>query len=629
MKSPLISVIIPVYNAEEFLPRCLDSILSQDYENLEIICINDGSVDGSLPILEQAAEKDGRIKILSQENKGQSAARNRGIKEAGGDYISFVDADDYIKEGLYSFAAEKVETDEPDIFMFNGDIVNSSNLSSFFSSSIFADKVEENEVFDYRKIKNYFYGNQSICNKIYRRDFLLDNNLQMIEGKIFEDTHFNFVTLIKAQKIKYTSQSFYVYCNDNENSTTKTFTQNSFGLFDVFEEMEKVVKQENLWPFFRYAIFQLEFEKLIETLAMTDRKFQENFYTDCQQFLTRKLFLLSENIYKQLVDFNLCQYLLNYSYREFRDLVLLEQGKNKGSTPESVVPMFSVIVPVYNVTPYLPRCLKSLQQQSIGDFEVICVNDGSTDGSGAIAEEYAGKDKRIKVLHQSNMGLGAARNNGVVAAKGEYIIFLDSDDWLAVDALEKMKETIEKSNYPDVGLFGFERYISQKNAFAVDRNIDLFPKLPTFDFHKMVDVMYLHPCAWNKFYRRDFFEKNNFKFPTKVVFEDLLIHTQVMVQAQSISVCAYNLYYYNIRQGSIMNSVMDDKKLKDLKTAAKTTLSYLKEQGFYEELKYSFGTFIKNAFNQQLGRMGEKQREKILQDIYKDEAIKGVLKEVV
>ena len=115
-----ISVVIPVYNAAPYLQRCLDSIYSQSYKNLEIICINDGSTDKSLEILSTYAKKEKRLVVISQENKGASAARNAGIERATGDFISFIDADDYILPGLYEKFMEYGGQSRPDIFMFNG-----------------------------------------------------------------------------------------------------------------------------------------------------------------------------------------------------------------------------------------------------------------------------------------------------------------------------------------------------------------------------------------------------------------------------------------------------------------------------------------------------------------------------
>ena len=101
MRTPLISVIIPVYNVEKYLRRCLDSVIAQTYQNLEIICVDDGSIDDSGKICDQYAVRDARIKVIHQENQGLSAARNRGIDAADGEYIAFVDSDDYILEDMF------------------------------------------------------------------------------------------------------------------------------------------------------------------------------------------------------------------------------------------------------------------------------------------------------------------------------------------------------------------------------------------------------------------------------------------------------------------------------------------------------------------------------------------------
>ena len=136
MENIKISVVVPVYNAAKYLPRCLDSVLTQDYSNLEIICVNDGSTDESLSVLQVYAQKDERVKVLSQFNQGAAAARNKGIKNASGDYISFIDADDFVAQGLYSYLVQNLQNDLVDIFMFNG-VVN--NKGGFFSEKNFCE----------------------------------------------------------------------------------------------------------------------------------------------------------------------------------------------------------------------------------------------------------------------------------------------------------------------------------------------------------------------------------------------------------------------------------------------------------------------------------------------------------
>ena len=118
----------------------------------------------------------------------------------------------------------------------------------------------------------------------------------------------------------------------------------------------------------------------------------------------------------------------------------------------------SVIVPVYNVEPYLPQCLDSLIEQTFNDIEIICVNDGSTDGSLNVLNHYAAKDSRIKVIDKPNGGVSSARNRGLDAAQGEYISFVDGDDWLKQNAYEEIISAVDKRNV-DMAVFGYYEYL--------------------------------------------------------------------------------------------------------------------------------------------------------------------------
>ena len=180
-----ISVIIPVYNVAKFLPQCLDSLLNQTLKEIEIICINDGSKDNSLEILNQYAEKDSRIKILDQPNQGQSAARNNGLKLAQGEYIGFVDSDDWVDtnyfEQLY-IAAKKFDSDiAAGNFMRHGKRIKNKKLN-YKKEELFTDNTKKLQM---AYIPKYNY----IWNKIYRRESLMNLNLPFPEGRVYEDMY--------------------------------------------------------------------------------------------------------------------------------------------------------------------------------------------------------------------------------------------------------------------------------------------------------------------------------------------------------------------------------------------------------------------------------------------------------
>lgn len=279
-----ISVIIPVYNNAKEIVRCLDSVLAQDYENLEVICINDGSTDESLTFLHMYAAKDRRVMVFSQANQGASVARNKGLEAATGEYISFVDADDYIDQGLYRYFADNLQEDV-EIFMFNG----IANGAYFFTEKNFYHEFQENEVINYKEFYGLFYGNSSVCNKIFKRDFLKRNDLKFLPKNSFEDVDFWFRSLIAAQKVQVSLKAWYYYMFDNDHSTTKSFNENALSIFETFASMEAAAQKAQVLEYFDYALFQFQYEKLIELLGLVSPQIQEVLFYQARSFLQKNV----------------------------------------------------------------------------------------------------------------------------------------------------------------------------------------------------------------------------------------------------------------------------------------------------------------------------------------------------
>ena len=216
---PKVSIVIPVYNTERWLARCLNSVLSQSVENLEVVCVNDGSTDNSLNILEEYAAKDSRIKVLSQENKGQSAARNRAMREISGDYVFFVDADDYIHPQTLEIlltVAEKtgcaaVATEETKKYGGDG-LYDTDNLQYSVHSEPLKHILTTNMA-----------SSSVIWNKLYKAELI--KNRPFIEGIYFED--WPWVTCLFAEIDKYASVPYALNGYNTENASTmrSLFTQ--------------------------------------------------------------------------------------------------------------------------------------------------------------------------------------------------------------------------------------------------------------------------------------------------------------------------------------------------------------------------------------------------------------------
>ena len=221
--------------------------------------------------------------------------------------------------------------------------------------------------------------------------------------------------------------------------------------------------------------------------------------------------------------------------------------------------MISVVVPIYEVEAYLHECLESVAAQTVGDLEILMVDDGSTDGSAAIAREFAARDTRFRLLSQPNGGLSKARNTGIDAAGGEYLAFLDGDDTLPPDAYELLLGALEQTgsdfatgNVLRRTSWGTSQALFLAEAFATTRlrtHVTEFPPL-------LADR-----TAWNKLWRRSFWGDR--RFPEGVVHEDIPVVLPAHFQARSVDVLAEPVYHYRIREHSITDRRREPHVLRD------------------------------------------------------------------
>ncbi|MDR2967648.1 MAG: glycosyltransferase [Methanobacteriaceae archaeon] len=284
MKSTKISVIIPVYNSEKYIEQCLDSVLNQTFEDIEVICVDDGSTDNSLNILEKYASEDDRIIIIANEHKGSGAARNSGLKIAKGEYISFIDSDDWVEintfEELYAVGKPK-DVDMVFFKMLNYDEKN--------------DELYNTDYYDFTCIKNFFTGLTydfhdfkdklfciavSPCNKIYKRNFLESISSKFPEGLIFEDNPFFYHNVLNAKKILLHDKYFY-FRRRRKDSVMSSIDNNHFDIIPITNEIINVFKNNNLFEDFKGKLLNKKiiliknfvYEKL-------DEKYQKQFFEE-------------------------------------------------------------------------------------------------------------------------------------------------------------------------------------------------------------------------------------------------------------------------------------------------------------------------------------------------------------
>ena len=244
------------------------------------------------------------------------------------------------------------------------------------------------------------------------------------------------------------------------------------------------------------------------------------------------------------------------------------------------MPKISVVVPVYNVEDFLTPCLESLVAQTVDDFEVVLVDDGSTDGSVAIAEAYAGRDARFRIVSQENGGLSKARNTGMEVAEGEYLAFLDSDDTLPPNAYELLLGALEKtgSDFASGNVHRLTRFGTTQSPFLARAFAETRMKTHVTKYRPLI----ADRTAWNKLWRRSFWDRHGFRFPEGRLFEDSPVTVPAHFLASSVDVIADPVYHWRIREDgelSITQRRLDPRSLRDRMTAIEEVSARLAADG--------------------------------------------------
>lgn len=241
---PKISVLIPVYNVEKYLRECLESLVNQTFKDIEFICINDGSTDSSLKILEEYAQKDSRIKIINKENSGYGASMNMGLDAASGEYIGIVESDDFVSSNMFEDLYNLAEKN-------NADIVKSDYYTYLTSKNQYKKagriiKFKCNKVINSKMQPKLLRMQAFIWSAIYKSEFLKKNNIRFLEtkGASYQDTSFAFKTMALAERVYLTPKAYLNYRIDNENSSINSGEK----VFAICEEYREITDFLNKNP---------------------------------------------------------------------------------------------------------------------------------------------------------------------------------------------------------------------------------------------------------------------------------------------------------------------------------------------------------------------------------------------
>lgn len=254
-------------------------------------------------------------------------------------------------------------------------------------------------------------------------------------------------------------------------------------------------------------------------------------------------------------------------------------------------PKVSVIIPCYNVEKYLEQCIESVLNQTLKDIEIICIDDGSSDRTLDILYQLQKNDNRIKVIEQKNAGAGAARNNGLRVSKGDYVSFLDSDDFFEPDMLEEAVKSAEQYN-SDFVVFNSDQYHMDKECFAPISWVIKFKEIPPympFNYRQLTGNIFktFVGWAWDKLYRRSFVIENDLWFQEQRTTNDMLFVFSALVVANRISVID-KIFVHQRRGGSESLSVTREKSWHCFFDALRALKMRIEKEGIYWELEKDF-----------------------------------------
>ena len=536
MRETQVSIIIPVYNVEPYLRQCLDSVLGQTFKNFEVLLVNDGSSDSSGDICREYVEKDSRFHYFEKENGGLSDARNYGIERAQGEYLTFIDSDDFVNEKHLEnlFLASRLTNADITIGGFsrfeNGtfwlyqDYFSSDSLVSFTSTQAIQ---HLDSMFDVP-----FLNFSTAWGKLFKRE--LFSELRFPYGKYAEDQFIIWKLYLKARSIYTFNVDSYVY-RINKNGMSSVFSLKHLDYIEALEERIKSTKDlEGIDINLSFNMYRYVLQRILG-------KLEEHDYIDEAKEVREKLELAEQGQYPFLSD-------------EVKEIEVENGGE-----------LISIIVPIYNVENYLRMCLDSIEQQTYSNIEVLLINDGSQDSSGEICQEYVARDSRFRYFEKENGGASDARNYGIERSNGKYLTFVDSDDWLSLTYVEDLYQAAIR-NDADTVVSHYTIYNESDRNYYVHIWDDYYEKtctgeelvleLPSLELNG-----YVYITSWGILFKKELF--NNIRFPKGKVIEDSRTNYKLFFRSNKVAYIHKEIYYHREGIESIGSSV-NEKLLTDV-----------------------------------------------------------------
>ena len=565
MSDVKVSVIIPVYNAEKYLRECLNSVVNQTLREIEVICVDDGSTNDSLAILREYEAKDERVKVLQQKNQYAGVARNKGINIAQGEYLLFLDSDDFFERKMLEEMYHQAQAFSADICLCGDDRYNTVTHTFSEASWYLNTAYIKTPSFSRKTLGNNIFKVTSPApwTKLFRAEFIRYYGLQFMGLPRTNDLYFVESAMALANSIVYVNKPFVHYRVGQQENLQSNNHLTPFCFCDALWELKKKLYQEDVFP--EVAV---GFSNLVLRTAVFNIKSLE-----AHKEVQEQVLFAFENLYaslfsltsKNLSALDSCNVKKYSEWIPFKKQVCCPRfSQHSFDTPK-----VSVIIPIYKVEDYIADCVYSVITQTLKEIEIICVNDGSPDNSRDCVLHFMELDKRIRLVDKPNGGLSSARNVGLKNAKGEYIYFLDSDDYLEPTALEtlynKCKENnLEVLDFNARSFFETEQdKINNKNYISYYNRTGDYPDVYTGMelFMLMQDRREQKPSACLHIISKKLYEDNGISFCEGIIHEDNIFTYQILKAAKRVGYISDVFYNRRVHSDSTMTTPKSNKNV--------------------------------------------------------------------
>ena len=538
IERPLLSIVLPTYGVEDYLAACLDSIL-QINTLREVIVVNDCSPDLSPEIARAYAVRDSRVVVIDNErNSGLGASRNVGARAAKGEYLLFADSDDLVVPSAIDRMVATLEKTGSDFVTAPADEFGRQKFRKRYwttTAPVFRDgairtTLEENP---------QLIQDHTAWTKVFRSSFWTENSLEWAEGVKCEDVRASSAAYARATSVDVVPSVAYLY-RRRPGSITSTLSDDKAVGDWARETMAALQMVSGIENAFQEAIRKIISVELRSRVAVYQRgleKPEDEAFKDLLEYIARHSSVET----------------LNNSDPLAREVI--EEISRDRSTPvrneqyggASREPLLSIVMPTFNVEDWVGDTVRSILEGTWSRFELLIVDDGSTDRTVEIVEYYQTADSRIRVLSNPGSGGAQARNFGASVARGEFIIFVDGDDLVPRRAFELLLKSLNHSG-SDMAVGDFQKFWPTStwrnskefglNERKVGTNLIQSPRLIA------------NRTCWNRMFRTAFYRRAAIHFPSSPRANDILPMTLAMRLAGTIDVIPEIVYHYRARSGT-------------------------------------------------------------------------------